>query len=53
LKTDITTHTSKELILNRTYAEMASNYGAIIMLARVRSPRDKASVEGSVNIITI
>lgn len=52
LKTGVTKHTSKELILNKTYAEMASHYGAIIMPARVRSPRDKASVEGSVNIVT-
>ena len=52
LKTGVTKHTSKELILNKTYAEMANHYDAIIMPARVRSPRDKASVEGSVNIAT-
>lgn len=52
LKTGVTKHTSKELILNKTYAEMARHYDAIIMPARVRSPRDKASVEGSVNIVT-
>src|SRR5699024_2818210 len=52
LNTGVTKHTSKELILNKTYTEMANHYGAIIMPARVRSPRDKASVEGSVNIVT-
>ena len=52
LKTGVTKHTSKELILNKTYAEMAAHYDTVIMLARVRSPKDKASVEGSVNIAT-
>jgi len=52
LKTGVTKHTSKELILNKTYAEMARHYDAIITPARVRAPRDKASVEGSVNIVT-
>lgn len=52
LKTGVTKHTSKELILNKTYAEMAAHYQTVIMPARVRSPKDKASVEGSVNIAT-
>jgi transposase len=52
LKTGVTKHTSKELILNKTYAEMAAHYETVIMPARVRSPKDKASVEGSVNIVT-
>src|SRR5690625_37698 len=52
LKTGVTKHTSKEIVLNKTYAEMAEHYHSIIMPARVRSPKDKASVEGSVNIVT-
>src|SRR5699024_9085477 len=52
LKTGVTKHTSKELILNKVYAGMATHYQTIIMPARVRSPRDKASVESSVNIVT-
>lgn len=52
LKTGVTKHTSKELILNKTYAEMADHYNTIILPARVRSPKDKASVEGSVNIVS-
>lgn len=52
LKTGVTKHTSKELVLNKTYAEMAEHYNTVIMPARVRSPKDKASVEGSVNIVT-
>ncbi|GAA4068882.1 Mu transposase domain-containing protein [Amphibacillus indicireducens] len=39
-------------MLNKTYAEMAEHYQSIIMPARVRSPKDKAKVEGSVNIVT-
>ena len=52
LKTGVTKHTSKEIVLNKTYAEMAEHYQTIVMPARVRSPRDKASVEGSVKIVT-
>lgn len=52
LKTRVTKHTSKELILNKISTEMARYYETIIMPTRVRSPRDKASVEGSVNIVT-
>ncbi|WP_242694624.1 IS21 family transposase [Pseudogracilibacillus auburnensis] len=52
LKTGVTKHTSKELILNKTYAEMVTYYNAIVMPAHVLTARDKASVEGSVNIVT-
>jgi len=31
---------------------MAEYYNTVIMSARVRSPKDKANVEGSVNIVT-
>ena len=34
--------------LNRTYQEMADHYGAVVLPARVRKPRDKASVENAV-----
>jgi transposase len=36
--------------LNRTYQEMATYYGTVILPARVRKPRDKSSVENSVLI---
>ena len=36
--------------LNRTYQEMADHYGAVVLPARVRKPRDKASVENAVRI---
>lgn len=52
LKTGVTKHTSRELVLNPTYREMADHYNTIVMPARVRSPKDKASVEGSVGVIS-
>lgn len=52
LKTGVTKHTVQELILNPTYKEMADHYNTIVMPARVRSPKDKASVEGSVGAIS-
>jgi transposase len=52
LKTGVTKHTSRELVLNPTYKEMASHYNTIVMPARVRSPKDKPSVEGSVGDIS-
>lgn len=36
--------------LNRTYQEMATHYGTVILPARVRKPRDKSSVENGVLI---
>lgn len=52
LKTGVTKHTSRELVLNPTYKEMADHYNTIVMPARVRSPKDKPSVEGSVGVIS-
>ena len=36
--------------LNKTYQEMAAYYGTVILPARVRKPKDKASVENAVLI---
>jgi len=52
LKTGVTKHTAKELTLNPTYREMADYYNTIVMPARVRAPKDKPSVEGSVGVIS-
>ncbi|OIJ08406.1 transposase [Anaerobacillus arseniciselenatis] len=52
LKTSVTKHTTRELILNPTYREMADYYNTVVMPARVRAPKDKASVEGSVGVIS-
>jgi transposase len=52
LKTGITKHTHKETVINKTYQELAEHYGTAVLPARVRSPKDKASVEGGVGVIS-
>lgn len=38
--------------LNKSYQEMAEYYGCAVIPARVRKPKDKPSVEGSVGVIS-
>lgn len=38
--------------INKTYREMSEHYGTAIIPARIRKPKDKATVEGSVGNIT-
>ncbi|WP_026045757.1 IS21 family transposase [Paenisporosarcina sp. TG-14] len=52
LKTGVVKASSTDPIINRTYQEMAEHYHTVIMPARVRHPKDKASVEGTVGIIS-
>lgn len=52
LKTGVIKNTRSELVLNKSYQELAEHYGAAIMPTRVRSPKDKATVEGSVGNIS-
>jgi len=53
LKTAIIKHPKYEdPILNESYREMAEHYGCVIIPTRVRKPKDKASVENSVNQLT-
>lgn len=52
LKTGVTKHTRAEIVLNRSYQELAEHYGTAIIPARVRTPKDKATVEGTVGIIS-
>jgi len=52
LRTGVTKHTRSELVLNRSYQELAEHYGTAIMPTRVRAPKDKASVEGAVGYIS-
>lgn len=44
LKASVTKHTSRELVLNPTCREMAEHYRAVVMPARVRSPKDYPEV---------
>jgi len=52
LKTGVIKHTRKEIVLNKSYQEMAEHYGTAILPARVKTPKDKATVEGSVGNIS-
>jgi transposase len=52
LKTGVIKHTKKELVLNRSYQEMAEHYGTAIIPTRVRTPKDKATVEGAVGVVS-
>ena len=52
LKTGVQKHSKDEIILNKSYQELAEHYGTAILPARVRSPKDKAAVEGTVGIIS-
>jgi len=52
LKTGVVKVTKEEAVLNRIYAEMAEHYGTAVIPARVRTPKDKATVEGTVGIIS-
>ncbi len=36
--------------INRTYEELAAHYGAVVIPARVRKPKDKAKVESAVQV---
>jgi transposase len=52
LKTGVIKNTRTELVLNRTYQEMAEYYGTAIIPARPISPKDKPSAEGTVGVIS-
>lgn len=47
-KTAVIKHTNYDSSINSTYLEWAEHYGIAVIPARVRKPKDKASVEGSV-----
>lgn len=51
LKTGVIKNTRTELILNRSYYEMAEHYGAAIIPARPVKPKDKPTAEGTVKVI--
>lgn len=52
LKTGVIKNTRSEVVLNKSYQEMAEHYGTAILPARVRAPKDKATVEGTVGNIS-
>lgn len=52
LKTGVVRHGHDEVKLNKSYQELAEHYSTAILPARVRSPKDKAFVEGTVGVIS-
>lgn len=52
LKTGVDKHSKNEVRLNKAYAELAEHYNTAIVPCRVRSPKDKAMVEGTVGVIS-
>lgn len=50
LKSGVTLAHTYEPEINRTYAELATHYGAVVIPARVAHPKDKPKVEVSVQI---
>lgn len=52
LKTGVVRHGHDEVELNKSYQELAEHYSTAILPARVRSPKDKAFVEGTVGVIS-
>ena len=48
LKSAVTRPCRYEPDVNRTYEDLAAHYGAVVVPARPRKPRDKAAAEGSV-----
>ena len=51
LKAGVTAACRYEPGVNRTYQDMAAHYGAAVLPARVRKPRDKAKVEVAVQVV--
>jgi transposase len=52
LKTGVEKVTKAEALLNRTYQEMSQYYDTAVIPARVKAPKDKSTVEGTVGIIS-
>lgn len=52
LKTGVEKSSWYSPTINKSYHEMAEHYGCAIVPARVRKPKDKPSVEGTVGVIS-
>lgn len=52
LKTGVDRVSWTHAVINRTYNELAAYYDTVVIPARVRHPRDKASAEGTVGVIS-
>lgn len=52
LKTGVEKATRHEPVINKVYHEMAEHYNTAVIPARVRKPKDKPNVEGSVGVVS-
>ena len=52
LKTGVDHVSWTRTVINRTYNELAAYYDTVVIPARVRHPKDKASAEGTVGVIS-
>jgi transposase len=52
LKTGVESSLWYSPVINKTYHEMSEHYDTVVVPARVRKPKDKPNVEGSVGIVT-
>jgi hypothetical protein len=52
LKTGVEKVLKNNPVINKVYQEMAEHYGTAVIPAKVRTPKDKATVEGVVGIIS-
>ncbi|GHV28360.1 integrase [Clostridia bacterium] len=52
LKTGIEKNTRDDVLVNKTYQDMAEHYGTAVIPTRIRAPKDKASVEGTVGNVS-
>jgi len=52
LKSGVTKACRYEPLINRSYDELARHYGAVVIPARPRKPKDKAKVESAVLVVT-
>ena len=52
LKTGVKKNSREEVVINRNYQEFAEYYNLAILPCRVRAPKDKAAVEGTVGYIS-
>jgi transposase len=51
LKTGVTKNTRTETLINKNYQSLSEHYGSVVLPARVRAPRDKPKVEGTVRVV--
>lgn len=52
-KTAIVSNTRHELVLNRSYQELAEYYGTAIVPARISKPQDKSTVQSNPRFVIL